>query len=69
MENYIVLHKINGVCVSRWDFGESITKATEFFLELRSNYKSLFPQNGDHTVEIKNERCRYYYNFFAFTVI
>ena len=66
MGNYIVIHKLNDATIARWDFGEEIIKATEFFMELRDNYKKLFPQRGDHELILKEESCKENFKYSAF---
>jgi hypothetical protein len=63
--NYIVLHLLNGRCVSRWDFGENIVKACEF-------YESLEPQThqtGAHEIIVKAESLKDYYRKKIYTRI
>lgn len=68
MKNYIIIHRLNGVTLTRVDFGEEIVEATEFFLGLRDDYKKLFPQRGDHELILKEESCKENFKYCAFVI-
>ena len=63
--NYIVLHLLNGKCVSRWDFGEDIVKACEFY----ENLEPQTHQTGSHEIIVKAESLKDYYRKRIYTRI
>ena len=51
MKNYLVLHKLNGSNITRWDFAENLATAVKFAHTLADNCY----QSGKHLIIIKEE--------------
>lgn len=51
MFNFIVLHKLDGKVISRWDFGEELDKAINFIHEIMEEVE----QTGFHHFTVLNE--------------
>lgn len=59
MWNFIVLHKVNGKVISRWDFGEELDKAIDFIHDIMEECEQI----GKHHFEVINEvNGRTYYS-------
>lgn len=57
--NMVVLHKLNGKVISRWDFGEELDKAIEFIHDIMEECYQI----GEHHFEVINEvNGQTYYN-------
>ena len=52
MVNYIVLHSVNGMVISRWDFGEDLDQAINFISDTMDEVL----QVGKHRFIVFNER-------------
>lgn len=59
MWKMVVLHKLNGKLISRWDFGEELDKAIDFIYDIMEECY----QVGEHHFEVVNEvNGQTYYN-------
>lgn len=57
--NMVVLHKLNGKIISRWDFGEELDKAIDFVHDAMEECDQI----GHHHFEVINElNGQTYYN-------
>ena len=64
LNNFIVLHKLDGNVISRWDFGEELERAIDFIHEIMEEVE----QTGYHHFTVVDEiTSKTYYNQrFAF---
>lgn len=63
MYNFIVLHKLDGKVISRWDFGEELDQAINFIHDIMEEVE----QTGYHHFQVVNEytNVTYYNKRFA----
>lgn len=59
MSNFIVLHKLDGKVIGRWDFGEELDQAINFIHDIMEDAY----QTGYHHYQVVNEsNSKVYYN-------
>ena len=61
----IVLHKLNGKVLSRWDFGEELDQAINFIHDIVEE----IDQIGKHHFEVINETNGQNYYNYSFEII